>query len=77
MKIREKIKGGKLVTIIRERSRIKICGDFFVYPEEKIDELEEVLNKKSAKEAVEQVLENATLIGISKEDLIRLIERVK
>jgi len=80
-----KVKGGKLIKIqLRERAdkiqEIKITGDFFLHPEELIEELEEALVGKPLKEqdlaeSIRRLMQErgATLLGASPEDLAKCI----
>jgi len=82
-----KVKNGKLLKCKIELDdnkikNIRITGDFFMYPEEKIYELEEilkgiVLDKKKLNEAISKFLENVEIIGASKEDFIKVVLEAK
>ena len=56
---------------------IKISGDFFMHPEEKIDTLENILKDIHVDEIEEKIKKffdkDVTLIGASPEDLTKLI----
>jgi len=77
-----KVKGGKLVRV-KVKSKcgliedVKITGDFFAHPEEGLEEMERELRGTSIGK-VRAVLESATggitLIGMSREDLVEMIE---
>jgi lipoate-protein ligase A len=80
-----KVEGGKLVKaqVIIDGNRIrkvKVTGDFFLHPEELIEELEEalvgsLLNESSLTELIRSIIEkkNATLLGASPEDFAKCI----
>lgn len=80
-----KVEGGKLVKaqVIIDGNRIrkvKVTGDFFLYPEELLEELEEVLignslDEPSLTEVIRGIIEkrNATLLGVSPEDFVKCI----
>jgi len=80
-----KVEGGKLIKIqLREEAdkiqEIKITGDFFLHPEELIEELEEVLVGKPMKEqdlaeSIRSLMQKrgATLLGASPEDFAKCI----
>jgi len=77
------IKRGKLIKIdasFRDDriEELKITGDFFLHPEEKIDELEKSLRGKSVKEireVIERVLENAEYVGLSPDTLVEAVNQ--
>ncbi len=78
-----KVKGGKLIkcTVKLKEGRIeeiKISGDFFMHPEEKIEEIEKALKgMEFKKEGIEgklnEILKDVELIGIDKEDFLEVI----
>ena len=80
-----KVEGGKLVKaqVMMEGDRIqrvKITGDFFLHPEEFLEELEEalvgsLLDESSLAMFIKGVAEkkNATLLGVSPEDFAKCI----
>jgi len=80
-----KVSGGKLIKVqLAEKDnriqKIKITGDFFLHPEELIDELEEaltqcLLNESGLTEHIRIFMEKreATLLGASPEDFARCI----
>ena len=78
-----KVKGGKLLkcSIIVENEKInqiKITGDFFMYPEEKIEEMEKMLIGKEIKEreikkALDDFFLEVETFGASKEDFLEVI----
>lgn len=77
-----KVKGGKLVrvSVASERGMIagvRITGDFFVHPEEALEELEKALRGASVSE-VRRTVECATggvaLVGLKREDIVEMVE---
>ncbi|MGB9959996.1 MAG: lipoate protein ligase C-terminal domain-containing protein [Candidatus Bathyarchaeales archaeon] len=80
-----KVEGGKLVkaqvTMDGDKIRkVKITGDFFLHPEEFLEELEEtlvgsLLDETSLARLIKSVAErkNATLLGVSPEDFAKCI----
>jgi lipoate-protein ligase A len=80
-----KVKGGKLVKVqlTQEKGRIqkiRITGDFFLHPEEVIDELEQALvGKPLEAENILQTIKtlirekNVTLLGVSPEDFVKCV----
>ncbi len=86
-----KIPGGKLIridTLSAERMyKVKITGDFFLYPEDALDEIEHILSNAPLplkKEALVQALKDtltsfdAQLVGASAEDIVDVLaEAVK
>ena len=78
-----KAQGGKLIrcflTIQDDKiNSIKITGDFFLHPEEKIFELEEILTGCQITESLisqrlTKFFKNATLIGASPQDFLNII----
>jgi len=80
-----KVEGGKLVKVqvTTEGNRIrkvKITGDFFLYPEEFLEELEEALvgsrlDESSLTKLIEDAVEKrkATFLGVSPKDFARCI----
>jgi len=80
-----KVKGGKLIKVQLfkkgdEIEKIKITGDFFLYPEELIEELEEaltgcLLNESDLTTLVKTLVEKreATLLGASPEDFVKCV----
>ena len=87
MRWQEKIPNGKLVSVEvwvgDERvEKVRITGDFFLHPEEKIDEIERSLeglpvssDDAEVRAKIEAALENAELVGVSAEDLARIFRR--
>ena len=82
-----KIAGGKLVRVqlvtkVGEIEEIRITGDFFLHPEELIEELEKTLvgqplSETDLAEFIRKFLKarEATLFGVSPEDFARCIMR--
>jgi len=80
-----KVPNGKLLKIFFELKdnkivEIKITGDFFIYPEEKISELEnairnEILEEKSLIKKLQEVIEKEKieLFGVSAESIVKAI----
>ena len=89
MHIDYKVKGGKLLRIDIEIEKetikdIRIAGDFFMYPEEFILELEKTLiGMPLVRERIEDKLRkaakesNVKMIGISIEDIVNAILRAQ
>ena len=84
-----KVKGGKLIKIQLTKKnnkieKIKVTGDFFLHPEEIIDDLEDYLVGQSiSQEILEKRIKNfledrkAILLGATPEDFARCIMMVK
>ena len=80
-----KVEGGKMIRVsLKERDdkiqKIKITGDFFLHPEELIEELEKALVGKSfdaqdLNETIKSLTKsrNTTLLGASPEDFVKCI----
>jgi len=78
-----KVKGGKLIKcrIDLHEGRIKnikITGDFFMYPEDAIEKMEEALKgvefeKKEIRNAIENSLKDVELIGVSIDDFVTVM----
>ncbi|MBU3902094.1 MAG: lipoate--protein ligase family protein [Candidatus Thermoplasmatota archaeon] len=79
-----KVKGGKLLRCSLRMdnhviSSIKITGDFFMYPEEKIESLEEMLTGVEMNEAsvIEKINDffnsNVQVVGADAEDFVKLV----
>ena len=80
-----KVKGGKMIKISLGESggkirEVKITGDFFLHPEELIEELEETLvgkplNEQDLAKAIRSLLKDrdATLLGASPQDFAKCI----
>lgn len=87
MRCEEKIPRGKLVCIDAECEdgrilSVKITGDFFLHPEERIEKLERALiNQKTtiteseAEFFLKKTLGDGVLIGVSCADLARMIKK--
>jgi hypothetical protein len=87
--IEEKISGGKLIYIYflemqnpKKIGKIKICGDFFLHPEEKIENIENAvaqlnfdIDEGELEKAIEDELKNCEIAGFSAKDLAKLIKR--
>jgi lipoate-protein ligase A len=79
-----KVPGGKLLAAETEvkdgvLTTVKLMGDFFMHPEEAINDLEEALNGKKASqidEAVEGFFggKEITLFGVSEEDFVHVLK---
>jgi lipoate---protein ligase len=88
--VTEKVQGGKLVRIKVDCNetvvnRVQITGDFFLHPEDTIEELESVLVGITREQdpvilgnIISTVLDNndAQFVGVTVEDLVRLIKEV-
>lgn len=84
-KVEYKVEGGKLVKVqLAKRGnvirKIKITGDFFLHPEELVEELEEklegrLLDEEDLTEYIRALMEKneASLLGASPEDFARCI----
>ena len=80
-----KVEGGKLVKVQLQRigkaiGKVKITGDFFLHPEELIEELERrlegrLLDEEDLAEYIRALLERneAVMLGASPEDFARCI----
>ncbi len=80
-----KAPNGKLLRIDYEAindeiKAIKIYGDFFMYPEDGINKLEEALigTKNNIKERLEEVIRknNITIIGFNSDDIENVIKNI-
>lgn len=75
--------GGKtlIIEVIIENNKIKelmISGDFFAYPEDRIDELEEKTRNLPIQQALEVINKNlraVKLLGITPEDIVEGIRQ--
>lgn len=88
-KINYKVPGGKLLRITAKLEDdllldIKITGDFFLHPEEKIEKIEDSLKGKKVEETeLEDVLreivmrEGITLLGVSEKDFVEALMKLK
>lgn len=83
----KKVPGGKLlrvdVTFDQRLEKVKITGDFFLYPEEILPLIEEAfigtplpLDKTPLIEKIQNILgmENAILVGFNPEDLVDTLD---
>ncbi|HEC75727.1 MAG TPA: lipoate--protein ligase family protein [Thermoplasmatales archaeon] len=78
-----KVRGGKLIKCMIEVEedaikKIKFSGDFFMHPEEKIEELEKrlrkiELNEEKIKEIFDEFFTEVEVIGAGKEDFLKLV----
>ena len=80
-----KVTGGKMIRVSLGESNgkiqeIKITGDFFLHPEELINELEDMLvgkplNVQDLTSSIDVLMENrdATLLGASSKDIVKCI----
>ena len=91
IELEEKIKNGKFIRVecevliendTKQIENIKISGDFFIYPEEQIDEIEKQIsgiNNRMSKDEIEKrivdSLKSSEIIGFRENDLIRLITK--
>ncbi|MEM1514576.1 MAG: lipoate protein ligase C-terminal domain-containing protein [Candidatus Bathyarchaeia archaeon] len=87
LRAEHKAEGGKLIKVQMnvENNRIsfiKITGDFFMHPEEMIEELEKILvgcvvDEKAVAETIRRFIEEreVTLLGASPEDFAKCIVR--
>ena len=71
IKCRMKVKNGRI-------EEIKFSGDFFMYPEEKLEELEEMLiNIELKKEKIRPIIhhfsENVEMVGADADDIVKVI----
>jgi lipoate---protein ligase len=83
--ITEKVPGGKLVRVKvdfgEKINSLQITGDFFLHPEDMIEEIEKGLVGCSVgdelQEKIQQVISqhNIELIGFSAEDIARLVKK--
>ena len=79
-----KIKGGKLIRIkceIKEDilNNIKFRGDFFLHPQEKLNELEDLLQGMKINEINTNIINffrknNVILLGIKEDDFVNIFE---
>jgi hypothetical protein len=87
--IEEKISGGKLVYIYfldmqnpKKIGKIRICGDFFLHPEEKIKKIESKVaefdldkSESELEKLIEEELQNCEFAGFSAKDIAKIIKR--
>ncbi len=80
----KKIKGGKLLRVEFEKqeeviTKIKITGDFFIYPEDAIEKIENII-RNSHTDELEQKLDTyiqkskIELIGFTVYDVVKLLQ---
>lgn len=77
-----KVKGGKFVKVKVSSdggyiTDVKITGDFFAHPEDAFEQVEKELKGMPVdrvRATVESALGGIVLVGLSKEDLIEMIE---
>ena len=84
MKAEYKVPGGKLLVAETETkggvlTTVKLTGDFFMHPEEAINDLEDALTGKNASQIDEIVEEffggkEITLFGVSKNDFAHVLK---
>ncbi len=82
-----KVKGGKLLrcSIEIENGKIKrarITGDFFMHPEEKIDDFEKMLegveyDADALNKKINKFFEEVSIIGAEPSDFVKLIMQAK
>ncbi len=82
-----KVKNGKLIKCTLEIKdgrikSIKFTGDFFMHPEEKIEELEERLrdiefDKEKLAKIIFKFFEEVEIIGASREDFVEVIIKAR
>ncbi len=79
-----KVEGGKLIKCLiklkdNKIEEIRFSGDFFMYPEEKLEEIEKALKNVSIEE-IEEIFDtsfkNVEIIGATKEDFINLLKQL-
>lgn len=87
LRAEHKAEGGKLIKVQisvenKRISSIKITGDFFMYPEEAIEDLEKVLvgrviDEKIITETIKRFIgeKGVTLLGASPEDFAKCIAK--
>jgi lipoate-protein ligase A len=82
-----KVPEGKLVRLRAQLDGDKLCsvtitGDFFLYPEERIAELEKALagkrlEKVTLQKIVSQTLSNCQMVGVSPEEFVIALLRLQ
>ncbi|MFH1520587.1 MAG: hypothetical protein ABID61_03010 [Candidatus Micrarchaeota archaeon] len=87
MKVIEKVPNGKLIAmevqfLQGKVSHMKITGDFFLYPEEQIKQVEDSflelpvnISDAELSSKLQHALKDAELIGVSIDDLVRLFRK--
>lgn len=76
------VKGGKLIRVKAEFQgdtikKIRITGDFFLHPEDKIDDVENGLKNVCVREVrkkLEEILKDVEYIGFTPETLAQAVE---
>ena len=79
---RYKVPNGKLVVGKKVGDHIKIGGDFFLHPEESLEDIENVINTSAPtdlKEKLDRLIEEKkiTLVGFTAEVLCNLVKEVR
>ncbi len=82
--LKGEIKSGKLIKCCLEVENnriknIKFTGDFFIYPEEKIEELEEKLRGVeigNISKVIYDLFKDVEIVGASKEDFVKIVEQL-
>jgi len=82
-----KVPGGKLIRLRAQIGggrikEIRITGDFFLHPEERIGELETALAGKklervTLQKTVEQALSDCEIVGFSESDMVNALMRLQ
>ena len=67
----EKVPGGKLVNVSVSQRGVTISGDFFIFPEEAVFQLEQALYNMSGDESIDTI--EAILLQLVEEKRIKLI----
>jgi len=67
----EKVPGGKLVNVSVSKSGVTVSGDFFIFPEEAVFQLEQALNGLNGGESIDTI--EAMLLRIVEEKRIKLV----
>jgi hypothetical protein len=77
----EKVPGGKLANVAISRNGVTIYGDFFIFPEEGVFQLEEALHSLKGDESIDAIKtmlsrlireRDITLIGLDEHVIARL-----
>lgn len=84
----EKVPGGKLVRVKVDFdsriNKVQITGDFFMHPEEMVEEIERCFTNEGVdfdniflKNKIEELIKknNIMLVGVSADDIIRLVKQ--
>lgn len=78
MKVEEKVPGGKLLRMELLKGKVRLTGDFFLHPEDALEEIETILSDSSnALERLKSLERGVKFIGFSPEDLVRMLGRLK